>query len=207
MGKKTLFFIFWAGFLLGIYLYNKPQTETFLKFEINVHSSDVDNPSGVFYYNTGEGFNEKQKWIVSYDKAWYNDFRRYSLKLPANKIYQLRFDPLPSGGEVSIRNLVVDKYYPKPQEFINVKTMFASAHAIDSINSIENGIRINCGTTDPYLVLIDDIREFSVFDYQLIHEYIGIDKILAGVLALVLLSYLISSFSFTGRDIECKNDD
>lgn len=71
-------------------------------------SSSVDSTAQV-YYDLGQGLNENQSQQMHTTRR--EDLRQYRFKLPNKKIYDLRFDPMKTGGKVRIGEIRVTDAY------------------------------------------------------------------------------------------------
>lgn len=71
-------------------------------------SSSVDSTAQV-YYDLGQGLNENQSQKIHTTRR--EDLRQYRFKLPNKKIYDLRFDPMKTGGKVRIGEIRVTDAY------------------------------------------------------------------------------------------------
>jgi hypothetical protein len=199
--KKLLLFFFWLTFLLIVFLYNKDPKGTRLDFEIALHEVDDSPKRGEFYFDTGDGFKANQYIQFNYHTSANGIFSRYTLILQTNRIDRLRYDPLPAAGKVTIKNVIVTKYSSNFLEFSKNEKDIIPLQSIERIEKKGRALTITSNGNDPYLIIAKNVTPFSVSDIgNLIRNiwmdtrFIEIDKFLAGIMALVLLSGLITYF-------------
>ena len=186
--RRSLFILFWVGFLLFVYISNKTPKGISIVFDIAILQSKSDKNSGNLYLDTGKGYNESEVKEIYYSQD-NTQFEHYSFELPFN-IKRLRIDPLQTGGIVEIRNIKVRKY-------MDIKTgdgkdALIPIHAIGRILEPQNGvIRVEMLDNDPYLEFSKEFFEYSWFDfskYVLSHDA---DKLIAGFSFLLLFPILL----------------
>ena len=192
--KKTALFIFWVVFFSSIYLLNKPQTSIRLDFQVALHNADDDDRTGVFYYDTGKGFNEKQSVKIRYDQDTDGLFYPYSIGFPVSNIQQLRFDPLFGEGGVSLKDLTITKYSPKRIDFSLTQNSIKPLHSIQELIISSDEVKIISNGEDPHIMLSKNPAGFSIADVPYLVSDTEIDKVIAGILALVLLSFFLTKY-------------
>ena len=192
--KKTALFIFWVVFFSSIYLLNKPQTSIRLDFQAALHNADDDDRTGVFYYDTGKGFNEKQSVKIRYYQETDGLFYPYSVGIPVANIQQLRFDPLFGEGGVSLKDLTVTKYYPKKIDFSFTRNSIKPLHSIQELIISRDEVKIISNGEDPHIMLSKNPAGLSIADVPDLVSHTEMDKVIAGILALVLLSFFLTKY-------------
>jgi len=155
--------IFILGFLLAIFLFVDIEKTVNIELSIKNNSGDV----GHFYFDTGNGFNEREKIIIYYEKK--------NIKLAINKkhINSLRYDPLVTSKDDSI----FIKYIKiNNKKILNSRLASKSMHSITKINRVgKYSLEILLSGEDPYLILLEDIfGEFDGFDVDYIPFFISL---------------------------------
>jgi hypothetical protein len=192
--KKTALFIFWVVFFSSIYLLNKPQANIRLDFQVALHNAGDNDRTGAFYYDTGKGFNEKQSVKVSYYQETDGTFYPYSVGFPVANIQQLRFDPLFGEGSVSLKDLTITKYNSKRIDFSLTRDSIKPLHSIQELIILSDELKIVSNGEDPHIMLSKNPAGFSIADVPYLVSYTEMDKVMAGILALVLLSFFLTKY-------------
>ena len=187
-----------------IYESNKDPVKARIEFDIALHRVEGNLSQGAFYFDTGRGFNEREILKFNYYQSVDGQFAHYSLRLPSQAIERLRFDPLPAAGVVTIKNIILTRYFPKKMVFSDQNNDVVPLHAIQKIEKNGPECLIVANSDDPYLVFTNGNTEVSIFDIDDIMNYMGIDKFLSGIAAWLLLSTLITSFCVS--DIPSSQD-
>ena len=193
--EKTIFvlvFLFWFIFFGLIYLNNKSDNQIKLEFDIAIHSSATEKNIGEFYFNTGNGFNESQSVKFEYHQDANSSFSHHRVVLPINRITQLRFDPLPAQGQITLQNFYLHKFYPKKMDFEDKENSLRPLNSIESIDIVNERITITSNGLDPHLILSNELSTFSLLDWKVFFEHTAVDRFIAGLMSLILLSYLIA---------------
>ncbi len=191
-----LVFFFWVLFLGGIYVNNKSQNSVSLEFDVAIYSSSTLQNVGEFYFDTGNGFNEAETVKFNYYQETDGQFYPIKVIFPNQGLKQLRFDPLPAEGQIRLKNIIIKKYYPKKLLLLDkIKTLLPQ-NSIESVEVIDDQLSIVTNGADPFLIISQNISTFALADYKALINYVGLDKFVAGVLSLVLLSFLITWFTY-----------
>ncbi len=192
--KKILLFLFWIGFLSAIYFYNIDRKTIRIDFDAAIFESDYTDEMGQFYFDTGKGFNEKQVVAFKYHNLQVGQFGHYSIKLPVIGVKRLRFDPLKAKGRLTIKNLIVRKYYPFKISLAVSPEQVVPLHSIDFVRTSNSDINILSNGEDPYLMVFQGIPYRSRSFINGFLQEIAWDKLFAGILGLVLLSGLLTYY-------------
>jgi len=199
LNKKIGLFVFWVVFLGLIYLMNRTPEKIRLEFDLALHHSKSENPIGQFYYDTGNGFNEKESKILQYIEDTKGRFYHYSIVFPVQDINRLRFDPLPGAGLVRMKNIIIRKNYPIKIVFEDIEHSLVPMNAIESVRGADNIITIVTNGPDPFFQIVEDPFVISFSDVTAFFRYVSvsIDKMVAGILSLLLLSILLTQLVFS----------
>ncbi len=201
--KKTALFIFWVVFFSSIYLLNKSHANIRLDFQVALHNADDNDRTGAFYYDTGKGFNEKQLVKIRYYQKTDGLFYPYSVIFPVANIQQLRFDPLIREGSVSFKDLIITKYYPKKIDFSVTRNSIKPLHSIQELIILSDELKISSNGEDPHILLSTNPARLSITDVPDLVSHTEVsdlvshtemDKVIAGILALVLLSFFLTKY-------------
>lgn len=150
-----MFGVFFCALVLAVvisaihsrYLYRDARS---FSLQVSMNSS-VDGRTQ-FYYDTGEGLTEGEsvKTFVSGD----GELHTYNLPLPLITIKGLRFDPLQTGGVVSIQEISFVNGFGKSVSLIDLSTLRPRKQikAFDFKDSVLN-VTIEEGATDPQIVI------------------------------------------------------
>jgi hypothetical protein len=114
-------------------------------------SSSVDSIAQVFY-DLGRGLNENQSQQMHTTRR--EDLRQYRFKLPNKKIYDLRFDPMVTGGKVRIGEIRVTDAYGNLLREIPLRQL-KPLDQIRTINYKDDGVEIVVpeGANDPKIAI------------------------------------------------------
>ncbi len=135
---------------------------TKLDFDISLIEVNGDKNRGVFYYDTGEGFNKDEVVVFSYSQPQDSGFKHYSISLFTHKkIVKLRFDPLDTAGKVTIKNLVVHRYSDKEVSFFQKDIDSYKKNSIGNIQVTPESVTITAIGDDPYFVLVDNFSKYQ----------------------------------------------
>jgi hypothetical protein len=126
-------------------------------------SSTVSSIAQV-YYDLGQGLNEKH--LLQMDVMHQEDLRRYRFKLPNAPIYELRFDPLATSGNVRIGEIKVTNAFDKVIREIDLRQV-RPVKQIKSIQLVHNGLDVSAaeGADDPQLAI--DLNGYLNFEGRL----------------------------------------
>lgn len=130
-----------------------------IAFDVSVLKCDGNAGCyGQFYYDAGAGFSERQSVKVQY-AAKNGQYAHYEVVLPTlARLSSLRFDPLPAGGTVLIRNMRVKKYVLEKLRMRGGKlTPLHSIKSIKDISGSNGGVLVEMGQDDPQLLVSSDI--------------------------------------------------
>jgi hypothetical protein len=197
---KVVSFSFWFVFLFIVVVYNKQINNIRIEFEIAIHSLEGEVKQGEFYFDTGQGISERHSVKFQYYQHSDGTYARYSIVLPADRISLLRFDPVPSQGVISIRNIIVHKYYPLKIKVSDIRHSLVPLNSVEKIEIRGNEIIITANGDDPHILLFKNLPEFTLatFVEHILNQ--EIDKIISGLLALSLISGLLTHFSISKDD-------
>ena len=126
-------------------------------------SSTVSSTAQV-YYDLGQGLNEKHS--LQMDAIRQEDLRNYRFKLPNKAIYELRFDPLMTSGNVRIGEIKVTNAFDKVIREIDLKQV-RPINQIKSIHFVHNGLDVSAteDALDPQLAI--DLNGYLNFEGKL----------------------------------------
>jgi len=188
-------FLFWLFFLLLVYIYNKEPVKVRIDFDIALLKVSGNVNSGAFYVDTGNGFNENETIKFNYYQRVDGTFAPYSFVLASKDIKKLRFDPLPGPGLVSIKNIVITRYEPRHLIFGKETNDVRPLHAIEKIEKNGPELTITANGEDPYILFNNASSSFTLESVEAIVKNVGVDKLIAGIAAWVLLSALLTWYS------------
>ncbi|MFH0958388.1 MAG: hypothetical protein V1897_06755 [Pseudomonadota bacterium] len=121
-------------------------------FSLQISMSASVNGNAVLYIDTGAGFAELESTaiVVKGDSQYYT----YNISLPLKTIYNIRFDPLPTGGIVSISSINVVNGFGRSLLSINLDAL-RPAHQIESFDLKDNTLKIvmEDHSNDPQIII------------------------------------------------------
>ena len=154
-GRSKFFGVFFCALVLAVlisavhfrYLYRDARS-----FSLQVSMSSSVHGCTQFYYDTGEGLTERES--VKTDVSGGGEFHTYNLPLPLVTIEGLRFDPLQTGGVVSIRGISIVNGFGKSVSSIDLDTLRPGKQikTFDFKDNVLN-VTIEEGAVDPQIVI------------------------------------------------------
>ncbi len=164
---KSIIIVLWLllfGNVLSVYkdlkILEIPATR--LDFDIALLEVGSEKERGVFYYDTGKGFNKYEVKVFPYSQPLGENYKHYSVLLTTNKkIKRLRFDPLDKAGKIIIKNLEVRKYSTQKVSFSKIAIDSHGKNAIGTMEVKSDSITINAIGNDPHFVLVDNFSSYQ----------------------------------------------
>lgn len=147
---------FFTAIVLGIcttfFHYNKIHKDVILSFDMAI-VSDLGTANSQIFYNTGDGYNEKESFRqpVLCDGKYHP--LRYRLILKNG--HYLRLDPLNGKGRIRIKNIEFSFFYENIIIPINYKKI-TQTNQIEAIEVDDQGIlslETTADASDPYLLI------------------------------------------------------
>jgi hypothetical protein len=156
-------------------------------------SSTVSSTAQV-YYDLGQGLNEKHS--LQMDAIRQEDLRSYRFKLPNASIYELRFDPLMTSGNVRIGEITITNAFGKVIREIDLRQV-RPVKQIKSVEFVHNGLDVSAtkDADDPQLAI--DLNGYLNFEGKLLFPFKG--WFLRLMLEAVLCFLIASVFLLTWR--------
>lgn len=150
--KMPLLMAILLGICATFFHYNKMGKDVILSLDMAI-KSDLKVADSQLFYNTGNGYNEKE----SFRQPILCDDEYHPLKYRAilKNGYNLRFDPLNGRGSIRIKNLEFSLFYGKATIHINENDI-TQGNQIASIVIEESGalsVQTTTNATDPYLFI------------------------------------------------------
>jgi len=121
-----------------------------LFLHVPMHSS-IAGTSRI-YYNLGPGFDEEHS--LDRHATGGEDFQHYRFKLPNKPIYELRFDPLTTGGQVRIGEIKLTNAFGEVIQGIDLSQVRPKKQ-IKSLHLVNNGLDVSIAedADDPELTI------------------------------------------------------
>ena len=164
----VIMFLVWTLIATGVLIVIDRNTPPKIDFDVSVLKCDGNvGCYGQFYYDVGAGFSERQSIKIQY-AAKNGQYAHYRVVLPTlARVSRLRFDPLPAGGTVLIRNVRIKKYVWKKLRVGGGKlTLLHSIKSIKDIPGSNGGVRVEMGKDDPQLLVSSDIDGMVILDWR-----------------------------------------
>ncbi len=119
---------------------------------LKVNMGSTVNGTAQVYYDLGQGLNEKHMQPV--DVIGQKDLHSYQFKLPNAPIYELRFDPLMTKGNVRIGGIIVTDAFGRVIREIDLKQI-RPLKQIKSIQIVKNELDVSVAedADDPQLAI------------------------------------------------------
>ncbi len=162
-GRKIFLVTFLCYLLLltAVALYLDNTGKTRIDFDLALHQTQ-ETAKGEFFFDTGDGFREKETIKFYYHQDANNQYKHHSIYLPTRKkIKRLRFDPLQERGVVTIKNIVVQKLDNPLLHFSPIKSVPVAGKGIRTINTFVNGLSIYMDKDDPHLILLNNLESYT----------------------------------------------
>jgi len=117
---------------------------------LEVAMSSTVNSTAQVYYDLGQGLSEKHS--LQMDAIHQEALRPYRFKMPNAPIYELRFDPLMTSGNVRIGEIKITNAFDKVIREIDLRRVLP-VNQIKSIHFVDNGLDVSAaeGANDPQL--------------------------------------------------------
>jgi hypothetical protein len=134
---------------------------TVLEFDITLNSVSGESERGVFYYDTGKGFNKDEVKVFEY-KQNIGQVMHYRVPLATNKdILKLRFDPLDHKGSVTIQDLKVQRYIQNDVPFVKAEIEANPQNSIGKVAVTPRSVLVEATGEDSHFILVDNFSKFQ----------------------------------------------
>jgi hypothetical protein len=158
-------------------------------FSLQISMNASVNGNAVLYVDTGAGFSEvgTARSSVKGD----GQFHAYTFSLPVKTIYNFRFDPLATGGSVSINDIQVIDGFGKSMSSVNLGAL-RPAHQIQSFDLKDNILKIDIEkhADDPQIILSLE-SPLIITSYFKSNIWLILIRFLGGFLVFFSLSILL----------------
>ena len=151
---------------------------------------DSDSDFVQIFYDTGNGYNEKES--VKLSKNHEKDFSSFSFHLPGKIIYKIRVDPGIKKGEYSVKKICFFGAKSRCFSSVNFMHYFQSSHDISYFNIKNNLLFIGASGADPFFEFTGNFKQIqnNICKVKKIWLYIGILCLYAFIM--LLLNYLLN---------------
>ncbi len=171
-----------------------------LSLEVSMPEQQRMHQGGQLYYATGDGFSGKQNFAYRFKDYPASTF---TLKAPipyTQTLDEIRFDPLNSTGQLTLKKIHVKVGFFKQQisidELYQTGNIFAM-HSISDLKLSNHELTIYVEGNDPYLLIIKDIQRYiDIKQIWLFNAAISIGLALLGALLIHIYLFMVQRFSF-----------
>ena len=170
-GRSKYFGVFFCALVLAVLVsavHFRSLYRDARSFSLQVSMSSSVPGRTQFYYDTGEGLTERESVKATVEGD--GEFHIYNLPLPLVTIESLRFDPLQTGGAVSVKGISIVNGFGKSVSSIDLDTL-RPAHQIRTFRIQDNvlNITIEEGAKDPQIFIplysplqLDTFKHFHI---------------------------------------------
>jgi|GEM_PF-4083114 len=155
-------------------------------------SIDSDKESPQIFFDTGNGYNEKESVHVSKKHKEYFSF--FSFNLPGKKIYKIRIDPGTKKGKYFIKKICFVGRQSRCFSSVDFIQHFQPLHDISFFNIRNNMLSIEASGNDPFFEFFGNFTEIQNKTCKIQKVWLYIVILCLYAFIMFLINYFVSLY-------------